>query len=208
MPSSMYLILYVLLYTMTGNEPLLLTFDRPLILYHCIRRQYLLCVVFLHNTLHLTHDIPPINVFPSIFQGDYRNWTTSALAQCAPHSHSVSSLLPVPLPTTQLPSSSNNNQPNPNQFVVAKDFASGVGDCNNPQLLSDFFATRNRYCHRAFGQSAFQSYLLLYPYVYFYYDYDCNPDNLLGSSAFPSSCEASESDPFYYFAQVDIAAVS
>ena len=131
-----------------------------------------------------------------MFLSDHRNWTTSAVAQCAPHSHSASSLLPVPLPSTHL------NKPNPNQFVVAKDFASGAGDCTNPQLLSDFFATRNSYCHRAFGQSAFQSYLLLYPYVYFYLDYDCNPDNLIGSSSFPSSCESSEPDPFYYFAQV------
>ena len=125
------------------------------------------------------------------------------MAQCAPHSHSVSSLLPVPVPTTSLTSSSGTIPPNPNQFVVAKDFASGAGDCSDPQLLSDFFATRNRYCHRAYGQSSFQSYLLLYPYVYFYLDYDCNPDNLLGSGSFPPVCEATEPDPFYYFAQVE-----
>jgi hypothetical protein len=141
---------------------------------------------FSYNIVYVPHSVCATVHHRSRYKDDYRNWTTSAVAQCVAHPHSRHTLLPVPASDAH-------------QYVVAQDYASS--DCSDPTLLGDFYATRNNYCHRAFGD-AFQSYLVLFPSVYFYQgSYTCEPEYILGSGDFPATCDTVESDPFYYFAQ-------
>lgn len=141
---------------------------------------------FSYNIVYVPHSVCATVHHRSKYVNDVRNWTTSAVAQCITQPHTKHTLLPVPAGPTH-------------QYVVAQDYASS--DCSDPTLLDDFYATKNNHCHRAFG-THFQSYLMLYPSVYFYEgSYTCEPDYLIGGGEFPADCDTVESDPFYYFAQ-------
>ena len=131
----------------------------------------------------------------SAVQGDASNWTTSAVARCIEQAHARHTLLPVPFAAAGA------------EFVVVKDFAAPT--CDDPLALTDFYATRNSYCHRVFaGGRRFRSYLVLFPAVYVFQGYRCEPETLMGTVKYPPLCSAAEPDIFYDFAQGGVVSTS
>ena len=76
--------------------------------------------------------------------------------------------------------------------------------CESENAMSGFYAMRNNYCHREFKyQSTFQSYRIIYPYVYVYTGYSCDVDSVFGSGRFSAFCDLySDPSEFYSFNEV------